>query len=410
VVIKVTSPFKYLNGYRVILVTGCQRTGTNIAAQMIAHDLKYNFTAEEVYDTDDAAHFDALVAAGDRLVIHCPAMMHRIHEVTTDDIAVVVMQRPEAETLASMERIRWQERGAKAIECAKYGVGEDANIYRVKYATFDKAQRRLIPNLYDVRYSELEQHVMWQDRATRQGFTDWQTRLTPPSVLIVTLGYRHYGQAMVSHALAAEHLQACGVRFDWLHAYGVPDDLRHDLSNGHEIVTRKYQQAREQFLAGNYNTFIAIEDDMLIPEDTFSRLLDMLKNGADVAYGLYCWRHSIGGGGWSAYTTVHDYWGESVVIDKTQAQQAYAQKQIIEIAGVGLGCTAIQRHVLETIPFTRRGQACNDWYFAVDCQYHDFVQRCDMGLVCGHMTTDPSPRILWPDISDMETMQRIEYL
>jgi hypothetical protein len=99
-----------------------------------------------------------------------------------------------------------------------------------------------------------------------------------------------------------------------------------------------------------------------------------------------------------------------VVIDKTQAQQAYAQKQIIEIAGVGLGCTAIQRHVLETIPFTRRGQACNDWYFAVDCQYHDFVQRCDMGLVCGHMTTDPSPRILWPDISDMETMQRIEYL
>lgn len=230
--------------------------------------------------------------------------------------------------------------------------------------------------------------------------------------LIVTLLYHHYGDAMLSWAHAANHWRDnYNARFDWVYLHGTPDDLPSE-AHGHDVVTRKYQQARELFLAGNYDVFVAIEDDMVIPEDTFPRLMTLM-NMCDVGYGLYCWRHGLGGGNWSAYTRLEDTpadYGESIVKDKLRAQKAFDRKAIILVNGLGFGCTALKRHVVETIPFERRGRACNDWYFAADCQRKGFNQMCDMGLVCGHMTVHPSPRIIYPSTDDMHTMQRIEYM
>lgn len=223
--------------------------------------------------------------------------------------------------------------------------------------------------------------------------------------LIVTLAYRQYGKAIQSHLAAA---RAWDRRFDWLYLYGLPTDLPADAST-HDIVTRKYQDAQRVFLQGDYDTFISIEDDMVIPPDTFSRLQLVLDNGADIAYGLYCWRYSRSGGGWCTYTDMQGDEGHSILTHPELARQAFREQRVVDVIGVGMGCTAIQRHVLQAISFSRQGQHCNDWYLATDAQDYGYISRCDMGLVCGHITMNPSPRIIYPDIQD-ETYQRIDYL
>lgn len=224
--------------------------------------------------------------------------------------------------------------------------------------------------------------------------------------LVVTLHYRDFGRAIVSWIEAFRQWETDdpGVRFDHVQLYGAPADLE----DGHDIVTAKYREAQQLFLDGPYDTFIAIEDDMVIPLDTFTRLQAVLDGGADIAYGLYCWRHGIGSAQrWSAYTSLNEDNGRSLSQDKDEARAAFGQ--VVDVAGVGMGCTAIKRHVLEATPFDRRGRACNDWYLAVDAQTRGYTQRCDTGLVCGHYTREPSPRILWPDVNE-DSLVRVEFI
>lgn len=211
-------------------------------------------------------------------------------------------------------------------------------------------------------------------------------------VLVYTPQLRLLVPAWQSVQAAFRHWQmACpGVRFEHLFAYGNPADAR----DGNEAVTAKYQAARATFLAGEWDVFIALEDDMIVPRDTFPRLLAVLEGGADIAYALYSWRlhpHK-----WSAYRAVEELSAVSLWEDQAAARAAWGS--VIDVAGLGLGCTAIRREVLEAISFQKRGVACADWYLAVDAQARGFVQRCDLGLVCGHMILSPSVHVLWPDV------------
>jgi hypothetical protein len=93
-----------------------------------------------------------------------------------------------------------------------------------------------------------------------------------------------------------------------------------------------------------------------------------------------------------------------------------------------MGCTLIRRCVLEQLIFRTHRMACCDWGLAMDAQEYGFSQRCDLGVVCGHMTThNPSsvvgatpwvlgvegpPRIIWPDpdVEGIGKLYRVEYL
>lgn len=222
-------------------------------------------------------------------------------------------------------------------------------------------------------------------------------------ILAVTLAYRRIGPAIKTWYEAQRHLTETrpDVRLDWLHMVGNPPGL----SDGHDIVTAKYEEARRLFLAGEWDVFIAIEDDMFIPVDTFPRLLALLDNGADVGYGLYVWRHGFPR--WSAYMAIAETGGQSLSMWPDMARSLWGKTG--QVVGVGMGCTAIKRHALEAIPFERRGLACNDWYFAVDALKAGYKQVCDFGLVCGHYSDKPTPRILWPDPDDPDLF-RMEYL
>ena len=218
--------------------------------------------------------------------------------------------------------------------------------------------------------------------------------------LIVTAGHRQYGQAIRSHLDAQSNMPYV---YDWVYIH---DDG--EYSDPKDIVLYKYTRARETFLTGDYDLMISIEDDIILPPDAFTRLQSVLDNGADVAYGLTCWRNSHGGG-WSAYHTIEGDHGWSILTDIPNAKKLFTEGAVIDVIGIGLYCTAIKRDVLERIPFRREPKHNNDWYFCQDMQSAGIVQRCDLGLICGHMTMFPTPRILYPSIEN-DLLQRIEYL
>jgi hypothetical protein len=73
----------------------------------------------------------------------------------------------------------------------------------------------------------------------------------------------------------------------------------------------------------------------------------------------------------------------------------------MDVAGVGLGCTLIKRRVMEAIDFRlepTQPDVHNDWVFGVDVQAGRFSQKCDLGVICGHISMTPVPRVIWPDL------------
>lgn len=218
--------------------------------------------------------------------------------------------------------------------------------------------------------------------------------------LVVTLAYRRLGQAIVSQMKAMDNYAK---RLDQLTLYGTPNPSAHAF----QTVTDKYIEAQNYFLQGDWDTFIAVEDDMVLPIDSFARIEKGLTD-CDVLYGVYVLRNMANASMLNAYAELGETEGESIVHDAPElAKEMLSNGSLYESAGVGMGLTAIKRHVMEAIPFERRDKYCNDWYFAVDCQKYGFKQMHDFGLQVGHMSLEPSPRILWPDA---KTICRIEYL
>lgn len=223
-------------------------------------------------------------------------------------------------------------------------------------------------------------------------------------LLIVTPQARQFGPVVASWMRAFRRLSDArpDVRFEHLRMFNEP--YHGDASKeGHDRITRKYQESQEWFLFGTWDLYIALEDDIVIPEDGFLKLLDLMET-CDIGYSIYNIRLDMKR--WNIFSELDDGYGQSF----TQTHDVHdIWGKVIDVAGVGLGFTGIWRHVLEAIPFQRRGPACNDWYLAVDAQKIGFVQQADTSIVCGHMTTEPTPRILWPDPSE-ERFCRVELI
>lgn len=179
-------------------------------------------------------------------------------------------------------------------------------------------------------------------------------------------------------------------------------------SNGRHNICHNYEKARQWALVGDYDYLFTVEADMVIPPDALTRLLDVIENqGADVAYGLYCFRNTST---WSAWTQLDMRQGRSIRKDEDAARAAWGK--VIDVAGVGLGCTLISRRVLEAVPFRVdefHPDVHNDWVFAYDLQQAGFKQKCDLGVVCGHISMKPLPRVIWPD-PDAPRLYRNEFI
>jgi hypothetical protein len=168
-------------------------------------------------------------------------------------------------------------------------------------------------------------------------------------------------------------------------------------------ITYQYNKARALALDGGYDALMCVESDMIIPHDALERLAAC---ESDVAYGLYIFRHTRHA--WSAYTNLEGQRGESLSADPDRARALWGQ--VLDVAGVGLGCTLIRRNALERVKFRlfedNPSQTACDWLFAQDVASEGLSQRCDLGVVCGHQSYTPYPMTLWPDITQTSLYRR----
>lgn len=163
--------FEHLTKYRVIIVTGPQRSGTTICAKMIAHDTGKRFVAEEAFGVHSREHWESLVLHSDDAVIQCPTMCAYVGNVLADDVLVVMVHRSLVEIHESEKRIGWREH---LRELERYGLSE-GDPAAVKYAAWDR-QRKQIPHTLDVAYHDLATHPLWVPKEQRAGFGHRQTR------------------------------------------------------------------------------------------------------------------------------------------------------------------------------------------------------------------------------------------
>lgn len=217
---------------------------------------------------------------------------------------------------------------------------------------------------------------------------------------------------MLAHQLDSEVVKGVHTQvwddadgFDVLTMWGA--DIRPN-EDRFAAITRKYAQLQRTFLAGPWDALLTVEQDMLLPPDALSRLARLVKDGADIAYGLYVWRYAEQHW-WNAHPRIETDdrqmpWFWSMTQYPSIAQQYWGQP--IQVAGLGLGCTLISRQTLVRLPFRQtRPDHCCDTTLALDAIGEGLIQVADLGVVCGHMLGDG--RTIWPDPTT-ESLYRIE--
>lgn len=194
--------------------------------------------------------------------------------------------------------------------------------------------------------------------------------------------------------------------YDVLTCWGA--DIRPD-EDRFAAITRKYAALQRMFLSGPWDCLLTVEQDMLLPENTLTRLSRLVKDGADIAYGAYIWRYE--GYHWlnlqprlrvdeeTAY-----FW--SLTHQADEARRIWGQPVVVE--GLGLGCTLITRSTLVRIPFRRdKKQHSCDTPFAIDARHEGLTQIGDLGVICGHKID--AQHTVWPDPEQPE-LYRIDEL
>jgi len=173
--------FERLTKHNVILVSGPQRSGTTIAAKMIAADTGYGNIDETGYGVYSRKRFTAIICQ-DRIVVQCPTMSHVLHKVATDETLVVFMVRDLEDIVASERRINWTIGPYK--ELANYGLSRKAarryrhhggQVAPLKYAFWWGTQRELVPHYLELDYESLSAHPLWVSREQRAQFNAKQT-------------------------------------------------------------------------------------------------------------------------------------------------------------------------------------------------------------------------------------------
>jgi len=164
--------FEHLAARPRIVVTGPQRSGTRIAAKMIAADTGHTFVDEMEFAIKDVQAFrDVLGREG--IVAQSPHMLKDLVDDPPPGIFIVLMRRDLEQIHASERRIRWAEVfGGNITELAKFGLTE-GDPAAVKYCYWD-SHPKSVPFM-ELEYDSLRSHPLWVSDEQRRDFGPLQT-------------------------------------------------------------------------------------------------------------------------------------------------------------------------------------------------------------------------------------------
>lgn len=227
-------------------------------------------------------------------------------------------------------------------------------------------------------------------------------------ILAFTPAHPDYGLRPQTWDSVRAAIDAYDGAIDWMVSHG---DNPHD--EPFDNIAAAHNKARAVALELDYDAMLSIEADMVVPPHTVQGLIEA---DADIAYGLYVWRHRLKR--WNAYYHVELFGGYSLTLDPDRARQAWGE--IVDVKGLGMGCTLIRRNVLERLEFRlydgrddwivqeygeklrrngfdpyrpRNGMFADDWLLALEAEHFGFTQRANLGVVCGHVDGDS---VIWP--------------
>lgn len=158
---------KDLTPFKKILVTGPQRSGTTIAAHIIAKELGYKYYDERDVGVRSISLLIQRLLTDEPAVIQGPCFCSVVQWIDTPDTAVVLMVRDIDEIRASEARINWPE---EKKELQNY-FRDEGIISITRYENWEKYQK---PNMrvpyFELEYSSLKEHPMWIEKENRKNF------------------------------------------------------------------------------------------------------------------------------------------------------------------------------------------------------------------------------------------------
>ena len=171
-----------------LVVLGLQRSGTHVAAEIIAHERglplfserDFNYTACQPGTSRIPIPIEQFIAEHDRFVLQAPALLQNAHELARADVLVIFVRRPAEEVRASRERSGWP---GEVAELAKYDQDEYAHLYGPdvdlvdkQLAVFEHVTKPKLPHLVEIDYADLTGHPFWLSRHERAALRIGQTR------------------------------------------------------------------------------------------------------------------------------------------------------------------------------------------------------------------------------------------
>ena len=159
-----------------IAVTGPQRSGTTIAAKIIAEETGHDYIDEDDFGINSYQAFKHVFNSRKKIVVQCPGLCHKAHEIGEfDNTAVVMMIRNVDDIIASQERIGW---AAEKIERFKYNRLVGPPIAEIKYQYWEDVQKHQIKHQFEIVYESLKGHRLWVPKEKRTRFKIRQTELS----------------------------------------------------------------------------------------------------------------------------------------------------------------------------------------------------------------------------------------
>ena len=148
-------------------------------------------------------------------------------------------------------------------------------------------------------------------------------------------------------------------------------------------VVAQYQRARQLMLDGGYDAMLTVEHDMIIPADAVELMMAHSRTqNAGVVYAPYMLRHG---------TKVLSTWQKTDGRNPGMTLSMYPKELATykargwgEIAGVGWGCTLIQRSVLQQVQVHDEDGSAGDIPFATDCLRLGIKQIGAFDVPCQH--------------------------
>lgn len=150
--------FESLKEFSNIIVSGPQRSGTRIAAKIIAHDIDKIYIDEREINFHDFRLLQWYLNKGNS-VIQCPGLCHLLHQITNKGTLIIQVRRSISQILSS-ERRQWSDE-ARLIELYKYGYSEGI-ISRIKYDFWDNVQQPILGDRgRNIEYEKLSIHPLF---------------------------------------------------------------------------------------------------------------------------------------------------------------------------------------------------------------------------------------------------------